>query len=287
MSWTVRSMAVASPGARTRRCPRRGRPAIREGGRVAEVGTELVAQFRAVDPEHWHAAFNRAASGITEVSRTCSITVYSCVRSLCSRMRFGEVTSTHRHATNRSTSRCVIHLADSRCRAPRHGVGARPGRRAAAPARLHGGRSIDAGRSHARTPDTLVERCGDPDRRRVLDDHRLSPAASRPVSAGRGLRRRARCSCSCTAAAGPTPTPWAGAGFLDFPVVLANLAERGYVVASIAYRLSGEAPFPAQLEDLQTAIRFCAGTRSASESTVPKSACGGCRRARSWPRSTR
>jgi acetyl esterase/lipase len=53
--------------------------------------------------------------------------------------------------------------------------------------------------------------------------------------------------------------PRAGAGFLDFPVVLAHLAKRGYVVASIAYRLSGEAPFPAQLEDLQAAIRFLRG----------------------------
>jgi len=53
--------------------------------------------------------------------------------------------------------------------------------------------------------------------------------------------------------------PRAGAGFRDFPVVLANLAERGYVVASIAYRLSGEASFPAQLEDLQAAIRFLRG----------------------------
>jgi acetyl esterase/lipase len=53
--------------------------------------------------------------------------------------------------------------------------------------------------------------------------------------------------------------PRAGAAFQDFPVVLANLAERGYVVASIAYRLSGEAPFPAQLEDLQAAIRFLRG----------------------------
>jgi len=53
--------------------------------------------------------------------------------------------------------------------------------------------------------------------------------------------------------------PRAGAGFLDFPVLLAHLAERGYVVASIAYRLSGEAPFPAQLEDLQAAIRFLRG----------------------------
>ena len=54
---------------------------------------------------------------------------------------------------------------------------------------------------------------------------------------------------------------WAGnqraaSAFLDFPAVLANLAQRGYVVASIEYRLSGEAPFPAQLLDLREAVRF-------------------------------
>jgi len=36
-----------------------------------------------------------------------------------------------------------------------------------------------------------------------------------------------------------------GAPFVDFPGVLASLAARGYVVASIDYRLSGEAAFPA------------------------------------------
>ena len=50
--------------------------------------------------------------------------------------------------------------------------------------------------------------------------------------------------------------PRVGASIVDFPVVLAHLAERGYVVASIEYRFSGEAPFPAQLEDLQAALRF-------------------------------
>ncbi|HEX6012562.1 MAG TPA: alpha/beta hydrolase, partial [Geminicoccaceae bacterium] len=34
--------------------------------------------------------------------------------------------------------------------------------------------------------------------------------------------------------------------FVDFPGVLASIAARGYVVASIEYRLSGEATFPAQ-----------------------------------------
>lgn len=50
--------------------------------------------------------------------------------------------------------------------------------------------------------------------------------------------------------------PRVGAGFKDFPSVLAHLAQRGYVVASIEYRLSGEAPFPAQVEDLRAALHF-------------------------------
>lgn len=44
--------------------------------------------------------------------------------------------------------------------------------------------------------------------------------------------------------------------FSDFPGVLADLASRGYVVASVEYRLSGEAPFPAALNDVRNAIRF-------------------------------
>ena len=48
----------------------------------------------------------------------------------------------------------------------------------------------------------------------------------------------------------------AASAFLDFPAVLANLAQRGYVVASIEYRLSGEASFPAQLLDVREAVRF-------------------------------
>jgi acetyl esterase/lipase len=43
--------------------------------------------------------------------------------------------------------------------------------------------------------------------------------------------------------------------FVDFPDVLASLAARGYVVASMEYRLSGEASFPAQIQDVKAAIR--------------------------------
>jgi acetyl esterase/lipase len=50
--------------------------------------------------------------------------------------------------------------------------------------------------------------------------------------------------------------PRVGAAFADFPAVLGSLAERGYVVASIGYRLSGEAAFPAQLDDLRAALSF-------------------------------
>lgn len=44
--------------------------------------------------------------------------------------------------------------------------------------------------------------------------------------------------------------------FVDFPGVLASLAARGYVVASVEYRLSGEAPFPAQTQDVKAAISY-------------------------------
>ncbi|WP_189621799.1 alpha/beta hydrolase [Novosphingobium colocasiae] len=42
----------------------------------------------------------------------------------------------------------------------------------------------------------------------------------------------------------------------DFTKVLADLSARGYVVASISYRFSKEAPFPAAQDDVRTAIRF-------------------------------
>jgi len=42
----------------------------------------------------------------------------------------------------------------------------------------------------------------------------------------------------------------------NWPAVLASLAARGYVVASLEYRLSDEAAFPAAIHDVKTAIRF-------------------------------
>ena len=44
--------------------------------------------------------------------------------------------------------------------------------------------------------------------------------------------------------------------FGDFPGLLASLAARGFVVASVNYRLSSEAHFPAALQDVKTAIRW-------------------------------
>ena len=44
--------------------------------------------------------------------------------------------------------------------------------------------------------------------------------------------------------------------FSDFTAVLSDLSARGYVVASLEYRLSKEAPFPAAIDDVRTAIRF-------------------------------
>jgi len=42
----------------------------------------------------------------------------------------------------------------------------------------------------------------------------------------------------------------------NFPAVLAQLAAEGFTVASLEYRLSGEAKFPAQLQDAKAALRF-------------------------------
>ena len=49
----------------------------------------------------------------------------------------------------------------------------------------------------------------------------------------------------------------------DFPKVLAALAAEGFVVASLEYRLSGEAHFPAQLQDANAALRFLAANARA------------------------
>jgi acetyl esterase/lipase len=53
--------------------------------------------------------------------------------------------------------------------------------------------------------------------------------------------------------------------FVDFPGVLASLAARGYVVASINYRLSGEAAFPAAAQDVKAAIRWLRSRASGYE----------------------
>lgn len=42
----------------------------------------------------------------------------------------------------------------------------------------------------------------------------------------------------------------------DFPQLLAAISAQGYVVASVNYRLSGEAKWPAQGQDIKAAIRF-------------------------------
>ena len=44
--------------------------------------------------------------------------------------------------------------------------------------------------------------------------------------------------------------------FANWPEVLASLARRGYVVASIEYRLSSEARFPAAIHDVKNAIKW-------------------------------
>jgi acetyl esterase/lipase len=44
--------------------------------------------------------------------------------------------------------------------------------------------------------------------------------------------------------------------FENWPGVLASIAARGYVVASINYRLTGEAKYPANIKDVKAAIRW-------------------------------
>ena len=50
--------------------------------------------------------------------------------------------------------------------------------------------------------------------------------------------------------------PRSGAGFRDFPAILASLTERGFVVAAIEYRFSREAVFPAQRDDVTAALAY-------------------------------
>jgi acetyl esterase/lipase len=47
-----------------------------------------------------------------------------------------------------------------------------------------------------------------------------------------------------------------GGTFRDFPAVLAAVAARGYVVASVNYRLVGEVRFPGPVQDVEMAIRW-------------------------------
>jgi acetyl esterase/lipase len=47
-----------------------------------------------------------------------------------------------------------------------------------------------------------------------------------------------------------------GGPYKDWPGVLAALSARGYVVAGVSYRLTGEARFPAQIEDVKAAVRW-------------------------------
>jgi acetyl esterase/lipase len=49
------------------------------------------------------------------------------------------------------------------------------------------------------------------------------------------------------------------AGFDDFPATLAALAAKGYVIASVNYRLSSEAHFPAAVQDVKSAVRWLRG----------------------------
>jgi acetyl esterase/lipase len=51
-------------------------------------------------------------------------------------------------------------------------------------------------------------------------------------------------------------TPRTTGAYEDWPGVLASISAKGYIVASVDYRLSGEAPFPAAVQDIKAAIRW-------------------------------
>jgi acetyl esterase/lipase len=59
------------------------------------------------------------------------------------------------------------------------------------------------------------------------------------------------------------------ASFPDFPRALAALSAQGYVVASVSYRLSGEARFPAAVQDIKAAIRWLRGHSRGRQSLHP------------------
>ena len=74
---------------------------------------------------------------------------------------------------------------------------------------------------------------------------------------------------------------WSGGGprrssaYSDWPKVLASLAERGYVVATVSYRFSGEAPFPAAIKDVKASIRFLRANASVYNIDVKRGAVWG------------
>jgi len=57
--------------------------------------------------------------------------------------------------------------------------------------------------------------------------------------------------------------------FSDWPAALAGIANEGYVVTSVEYRLSKEAPFPAAFDDVRDAIRWL--RKNAADYGVDKS----------------
>ena len=63
--------------------------------------------------------------------------------------------------------------------------------------------------------------------------------------------------------------PRRSAAYIDWPKVLAALAAKGYVVASVSYRFSREAPFPAAIQDVKAAIRWLRA-RAATYNIDPK-----------------
>ena len=122
-------------------------------------------------------------------------------------------------------------------------------------------------------------------RRRVRRRSRASGRCCSTCTSRLPAQHRARQSSTSTVAAGP----WAAAdvsarAFASWsPTPLDLLAQAGFVVATVDYRLSGEARFPAQLHDVKAAIRWVRGNaRAARRRSVEGASPGANRPVATW-----
>ena len=135
---------------------------------------------------------------------------------------------------------------------------------------------------HARVP---VPRLTVPS---ILEIDFAQPAGFRPLSLDLRTPEMPRAppsSCSCTAAGGCAAAARSSRPGISDAQSFDRIVAAGFAVASCEYRLSGEARFPAQLDDVDAAIDVAARRTAPTTGWMPRaSCCGECRPARRWPR---